>query len=371
MKLRCHRPSLQAAFHVLGGVVPSRTPREILTCSKLQVSQGQAVLIGTDQEIGVRYELPGIEAEQDGEALLPTARMASILREVQEDAVDIELEGDAVWIRSPHSEFRLSGRDPLEFPDVPAFEDQAYHALPAGTLREMIRRTIFATEAESTRYALGGILVEFTAGTLTLAATDTRRLAVASGPCRRVGEANLAGEWHVVPTKAMALAERSLIDEAEEVSLAVHTNDALVRSSRLTIYSRLVEGRFPRYRDVIPRDAQVKLDLVAGPFHAAVRQAQIVTDSESRGVDFTFDTGMLTLRSRAADIGESRVELPLSYDGPALTVTFDPRFVSEFLRVLEPESQVRLELTGPENPAVLRVGDDYTYVIMPLAREGR
>jgi DNA polymerase-3 subunit beta len=369
MKLHCHRLSLQAAFHVVSGIVPTRSPKEILTNTKLQVVDGQAVLIGTDQEIGIRYELPGVEAEADGETLLPTARVASILRELQGDAVDIEVDGDAVWVRSKHSEFRLSGKDAAEFPDVPGFKDKAYHVVAAKSLREMIRRTAFATDTESTRYALGGILVEFGDNVATLAATDSRRLAVTQAACEKIGDPVSGGSTPVIPTKAMSLAERSLTDDDGDVFLALHANDALIRSPRFTIYSRLVEGRFPRYKDVIPRDAEIQLDLVVGPFQAAVRQAQIVTNEESRGVDFTFTAGTLTLNSQAADVGQSRVELPISYDGPELTITFDPRFVAEFLRVLEPESQMRLELTDSESAAVLKFGDDYTYVIMPLARD--
>ena len=102
---------------------------------------------------------------------------------------------------------------------------------------------------------------------------------------------------------------------------------------------------------------------------SAVRQAQIVTNEESRGVDFAFSKGLLTLNSQAADIGQSRVELPVSYDGADLAITFDPRFVAEFLRVLEPERQVRLDLIDAESAAVLRTDDGYTYVIMPLSRD--
>ena len=135
------------------------------------------------------------------------------------------------------------------------------------------------------------------------------------------------------------------------------------------IYTRLVEGRFPNFRDVLPSNLPIRIDLLAGPFHNVVRQSQIVTSDESRGVDFVFSEGAVTLKSRAADVGESKVEMPVDYHGERLAIMFDPRFVSEFLRVLDAESSVQLSLIGGEEPAVFSSGEDYKYVIMPLARD--
>jgi DNA polymerase III subunit beta len=153
------------------------------------------------------------------------------------------------------------------------------------------------------------------------------------------------------------------------VYLAVYPNSVLVKVGSSTIYSRLVEGRFPRYADVIPSAGGSQIDLVVSPFYSAVRQAQIVTNEESRGVDFTFENGTLRLTSVATDIGQSKVEMPISYDGPSITITFDPRYLADFLRILDASTSVKLQLTDGESAAVLRTDDGYTYVIMPLARD--
>jgi DNA polymerase III subunit beta len=369
MKLKCHRPSLATAFQVVSGVVPSRTTKDILKNVKLQVEGGKATLIGTDSEVGVRYEIPQIETDSAGETLLPTNRIVSILRELQDESVEIEVSEDAVWIRSAHSQFRLSASDPAEFPPVAAFEDEPSFVLPGGTLKQMIHRTIFATDVESTRYALGGVLVDLEPERITMAATDTRRLAMVEYVGDSPGLKDVANRNPVIPSKAMVLIERSIEDDKEDVAVAVYPNHVLVKTGRSTIYSRLVEGRFPRYRDVIPNQPRSTIELVVAPFHSAIRQAQIVTNEESRGVDFQFANGMLTLNSQAADVGQSTIELPISYDGEDLTITFDPRFIGEFLRVLDAGASVRLELIDPESAAVLRTDDAYTYVIMPLSRE--
>lgn len=369
MKLRCHRPTLATAFQIVSGVVPSRTPKDILRNVKLQVGGGKATLVGTDQEVGIRYDIPGVETDSDGEVLLPKDRLIAILRELTDDGVDLEVTEKALWVRSGHSEFKLSAEDPAEFPPVQAFDATSYHVVPSASFKEMIKRTVFATDVESTRYALGGVLMEFAADKLTMAATDSRRLAVVSTANSTIGYIEPRATQPVVPAKALSLIERSINDNDQDVYLAVYPNSVLVKVGSSTIYSRLVEGRFPRYGDVIPAAGGAMIDMVVSPFYSAVRQAQIVTNEESRGVDFTFENGVLRLTSVAADIGQSKIEIPISYDGSPITITFDPRYIADFLRILDASTSVKLQLTDGESAAVLRTDDGYTYVIMPLARD--
>jgi DNA polymerase-3 subunit beta len=369
MKITCSRGALATAFQTVSGVVPTRTPRAILQNAKLEVAKGQVVLIGTDQEVGIRYRLSEADVEAAGEVLLPTNRVLSILREMQGDSVRIETTDSGTVIRGERAQYKLGAENSAEFPSVAEFDEKNSVSVGAGVLRQMIRRTVFATDTESTRYALGGVLVEIKGETITMAATDTRRLAVVRGLCAASGNGALENAVPVVPSKALALIEKALADDNETVNVAIRNNDVLVKTAVATIYSRLVEGRFPRYQDVIPLSSTTTVELVVGPFYSAVRQAQIVTSEESRGVDFELATGLMTLASRAAEIGESKVELPISYDGAGLVITFDPRYVADFLRVLEPEQPIRLELTDSESAAVFRTDDGYTYIVMPLSRD--
>lgn len=369
MKIQCHRPTLASAFQVVSGVVPARSPKDVLRNVKLEVREGTATLSGTDQEVGIRCLISGVEAEKEGETLLPTNRFASILREAQDNSLGIEVTADGVMVRCGRSEFQLQAADPVEFPAVSGFEGDAYHEVAGSVFREAIRRTVFATDTESTRYALGGVLLEREPEAITLAATDSRRLAVVKVAAKAVGGDEQGNPAPVIPSKAMTLVERSISDDDQPVAIAVRSNDALIRSGDATISSRLVEGRFPRYRDVVPSESKTTIDLVVGSFFSAVRQAQIVTNDESRGVDFTFSAGVLKLESQAADVGQSTIEFPISYEGNDLTITFDPRFIAEFLRVLDPEKNVRLDLIDAESAAVFRTDDAYTYVIMPLSRD--
>jgi DNA polymerase III subunit beta len=292
-----------------------------------------------------------------------------ILRELTDELIKIEVTSDAIWIRSGFSEFRLSAEDPADYPPVVDFQDEDYYILPKNEFRQAIRRTLFATDPESTRYALGGVLVELTPERATLAATDSRRLAVMHIPAKVQGSAPDGGMQPIIPAKGMQLIEKSLGESDEDIHLAVHANDAVLRCGKTVISTQLVQGRFPDYRKVTPASFQTTIDLPVGPFYSAVRQAQIVTNEESRGVDFTFASGTLRLSSKATDIGQSKIELPIAYDGADLTITFDPRYVADFLRVLDPASQAQIRIIDHESAAVLAVEDRYTYVIMPLSRD--
>ncbi len=369
MQITCNRGPLTAAFQIVGSAVPTRTPKDILKNVKLEVGPQGAILVGTDSECSLRCQIPDVDTKSRGEALLPTARVMQILRELTDELVKIDVTSEAITIRSGFSEFRLSAEDPADFPPVANFEDEEYYILPKTEFRQAIRRTIFATDPESTRYALGGVLLELTPERATLAATDSRRLAVMHIPVRIQGSPAGGTQQPIIPAKGMQLIEKCLGESEEEIHLAIHANDVVLRCGTTVVSTQLVQGRFPDYRKVIPANFNTTIDLAVGPFYSAVRQAQIVTNEESRGVDFTFAAGTLRLSSKATDIGQSKIELPISYDGAELTITFDPRYIADFLRVLDPAATAQFRLIDQDSAAVLAAEDRYTYVIMPLSRD--
>ena len=370
MKATCERDKLLHAFQMAASVAPARSPKPILQNVKLEATPEGAILMGTDLEVGIRVEVLGFTVEAPGSVVLPRDRFGKILTESSDEKLDIESDGRKVLVRGQHSEFQLPSENPDEFPNVLAFEEKKYHELPARFFREVVRRTIYATDNESSRYALGGVLIELSASALTAVATDGRRLARQEGPAKSVGGHVSGDNMTIIPTKTMQLIERALADNEENIQLATRENDILLRSGRATIYSRLVEGRYPKWRDVFPRrEGMLKIDLTAGPFYAAVRQAMIVTSEERRGVDFTFGGGKIILAGHGAEFGESHVELPIAYDGADKVITLDPRFLSDFLKVLDPQQTFTVELRDAEGAAVCSTEDGYAYVVMPLARE--
>lgn len=370
MKATCQRDKLLHAFQMAASVAPARSPKPILQNVKLEVTQEGAILMGTDLEVGIRMEVDGFTVESPGSVVLPRDRFGKILTESSDEQLSLESDGRKAWVRGQRSEFQLPLENPDEFPNVMAFEEKKYHEMPARFFREVVRRTAYATDNESSRYALGGVLIELSDKGLTAVATDGRRLARQEGPSTSVEGHATGDNTTIIPTRAMQLLERALADNEENIQLAVRENDVLVKSGRATIYSRLVEGRFPKWQDVFPRrEGMVKIDLTVGPFYAAVRQAAIVTSNDRRGVDCTFGDGKIVLCCHGAEYGESHVELPIAYDGQEISISLDPRYIIDFLKVLEPEQAFFVELRDAESAAVFGTDDGYAYVVMPLSRE--
>ena len=370
MKIRCDREKLLHAFQTVAAVVPTRSPKQILQNVKLEVSDQTATLMATDLDVGIRYDVAGVEIEAPGAAVLPVTRFGSILRESSDATFQLSADQQGTSLRGEHSQFQLTSQDPSEFPRIPEFQDEQFLEVAARLLRELIRRTMFATDNESSRYALGGVLLELDGDSLLAVGTDGRRLARMRGPVSRVGDYTLGDASTIVPAAALQLFDRAFSGSDGEIQLAVRDNEMIAKSPRVTIHSRLLEGRFPRWRDVFPnREESVKIDLAVGPLQTAVRQAAVVTSDESRGIDFTFGGGSLVLSGQTADVGQSRVDLPIAYDGKELTITLDPRFLIDFLKVLDADKTFALDIKDAESAAVCTTDDDYGYVIMPLARD--
>lgn len=367
MKVVCRREELLSAFQLASVAVPARDVKPVLRNVKVIAEDERCTLLATDLELGICLEVPGLAVEEPGAMLLPAHRLLAILRESPDETLVFETTGQSCLVRGDRSEFELGGEDPAEFPDVPMFSANASHEVSAGVLRELIRRTSFAAAVDSNRFAFTGVLCELDGLVARLVATDGRRLAVAEGEASAHEGHSTKGKVHILPTKALHLLERNLQDPDERIRVSLSANEALFQTTRATISTRLVEGRFPPYRDVFPKKPAVKVTLPVAAFHAAVRQAAVMTDQESRKVVLGFAKGKLTLRAQGSDVGRSRIEMPLDYDGKPLEIAFNPQLLTDMLRALHGIEAVDLALTDVSSPVLFRCGQNYSYIVMPLA----
>ncbi len=369
MKIRSPREALLGACQSASVAVPSRDVKPILRNLKVIAAADGCTLLATDLELGVRLAVRSVKVDVAGEALLPAGRLVAILREATDEELDIEASTEGSQVRGAAAEFELPGDNPADFPDIPTFNGDQHHELKAGILREMIRRSIFAADNKESnvRYtAMRGVLWEFEGGQVRLIGTDGKRLAVASGAAVDHGAGDTKGADHVVPVKAMGLLERLLQDDEQPVRVSLRQNEALFQTETATIYTRLVEGKYPNYRGVFPKKPTVKVPLPVGPFLTAVRQAKIMTDDESKKVEFQFTKQKLILQAHGAATGRSKIEMPVEHDGKDLKINFDPDLVTDMLKVLPAEAPLALEMVDGNNPALFRSGADYSYVVMPL-----
>jgi DNA polymerase III subunit beta len=350
-------------FATVAACVPSRTTKDVLK-NVLMVSDGEEItLLASDGEVHIRSQLD-VAAEKIT-SLIPAARLLSILRELTVEKLELSPSEGKLHVKSGSANFDLQTGDPKEFPPIPGFDFDSFAKIESATLRRMIRQTIFACDEASTRYALGGIQIECGAHLTTLAATDSRRLCVVSAMSGTVGDPT--NVVPVVPKRAMSLVEKAMGET--ECQISIHANDIAFRSGPVTIVSQLVQGRFPNYRLVVPKQDAIRSRVLLIPKHVAslVRQANIATSEESRGVDLKFTKTELIVSSGTADIGQAKVRMPISYEGAEMTITLDGRLLGEVLKVFD-ETSVEVGLIAADDRVLFSQGE-FKHVIMPLARE--
>jgi DNA polymerase-3 subunit beta len=360
LKLTLPRKPLADRFGTAANVTPARTPKPVLQNVLLTVTEGQVILSATDLELSVTLPLTGVRCDGDGSVLLPAAKVGKILATVPDDEITIEADGEKLLIQGGRSRFSLPCESVESYPHIEPRAEGEWVTLRGDLLRQMIRRTIYATDTDSPRYALGGVYVGGKDGTMRFVATDGRRLAMASTPADVPFESS-----PVIPLKTLKLIDRVIGDTAR---LAWDGKSAWVETDGIEIQTRLVEGRFPAYESIFPANRTAIASTTAAELLAAIEQAAITTSEESRGVDLAFAPGELALRSSAADVGESTVRLPLAYEGEPLTLTFDHRYMSDALKALDGGTLLNLELFGPKSPLIVKA-EGFTYVVMPLTRD--
>ncbi len=366
MKVICDRGALVEALAVAQSVVVARTPKPVLTCVKLTAADGEGGLTvaATDMEIAIHLSVMQVEVQEAGEALVPADKLSAIARESTDPTLTLETEDDATHVRGADSHYKIFGYSPADMPPIKPFEGDADFQITAGGLLDLVTKTLFATARENSRYAINGVLMERDGKKLTMVATDGRRLALAKGSISGGGSATSSV---IVPTKALNLLSRLLDDPTEDVKLRITDNQILVGTASATLTSNLVEGNFPPYKDVIPKDHDRKATFATDTLASGVRRAALLTNEESKGVRMAFSGDQLVLSSRAPEMGEAEVSVPIeSYTGEPMEIGFNPQFVTDVLKVVDAD-QISIELKAPNKPGTLRTGNDFLYVVMPIS----
>jgi DNA polymerase-3 subunit beta len=394
MKVICDRAALLDAVNLISGVVAGRTPRPQLTCVKLTATKGpggaELVFSATDADISLRLTDQRVDVVRPGEALVPADKLRQIVSaEENEPTLTIEVDKDACEIRGEDARFKIFGYPPSDFPQIPTIQNaitgsadqpkaKSVFSQPAGAFRAMITRTMFATARENSRYAINGVLLKRDGKKVEMVATDGRRLAL----CRSTvqGDGKDAGAVScIIPTKALTMITKLFEDDEERITIAVTDNQIFIAfgtgekkdgagEARAVLSSNLVEGAFPPYEEVIPKDQDKKITFDREVLSSAVRRAALLTNEESRGVRMKFKGGdkQVELSSRVPEMGEAEVNVDIKeYSGEDLEIGFNPQFLTDALKVIA-EDQVIMELKAPNKPGLVRSGADFVYVIMPV-----
>jgi DNA polymerase-3 subunit beta len=365
MKLVVKRAPFAAGLTLAASVVPRQTIRPILRHALLAAAaDGSVEIQATDMELGLRYAMKAESVSEAATLCLPGAILAGLLGECAEEVVTLDTEGAKAVLKIGRDQFEIFGQEASEFPGIPAFPSGPVTKIPAGELRTVVDRTLFASAHEPGRRAINGLYLQVKERVLESVATDGRRLAYCKTKLKSTGALE---EGVIVPVKTMQEVRKlcELVGDSEEISVATHERQILFRGGPLTLCSVLVEGIFPKYQQVIPKDCDKEITLKREVFQQALRKASYLASEETHSVVLTFTPGTCLVETQSAEKGQAKVTVEAEYAGAEMRVAFNAQYVADCLKVLAQDT-FRLALREPARPGVIREGADYQYVLMPV-----
>jgi DNA polymerase-3 subunit beta len=342
-------------------VVSTRTTLPILSNVLLQAKEGAVHLTTTDLDVGVRGSFEA-NVDKVGATTLPARRLFTIIRELPSSEIAIEVDGkNAASIRSGQSFFKILGLPEEEFPPLPKFENAKVVTMRQKDLHDGLRKTAYAISTDETRYVLNGVLFSFKENKLTLVATDGRRLAMLDIELEfpRSHEAEI-----IVPTKAVTELQRLLKDDGE-VKISVGSGQIAFDLNNTLLVSKLIEGNYPNYKQVIPSEAKERVTLERETFLNSLRRVSLLASDKSNSIKLNFSKNNIEITANTPEVGEARESLPVAYKGRDFAIAFNPEFLMAPLRNLT-EDEVFFDLIDEMSPGVLKIQTPFLYVLMPM-----
>ncbi len=370
MKFTIEKSVLVTGLQRVQGIVQARTTMPILSNVRLETVKGGVQLFATDLEIGLRDLLPA-EIETEGTITVSAKKLFEISRELKQDAIRITAEnGEAILIRSGQSNFRLRGLPAEEFPSFPDIEETGRTAIPAGMLLEMIRKTAYAVSTDLTRMSLNGVLIHLSeekGEPIEMVATDGHRLSRVS---RTLPAPPAVGKHRkvIVPRKAISELKKYL-EEAErgEVEIVFCQNHVVFREKHYTLLSRLIDGKFPNYTDIIPKHNPHLLSVEREILQGAVRRVSILSDEKTHAIKLSLRKGEIQVSSNHPEIGEAQEALSAEYEGEDLEVGFNVRYLQDVTAAVHGE-EIRIRFMDALSPSRIEDPQDegFLAIIMPM-----
>jgi DNA polymerase-3 subunit beta len=361
VKLKVSKESILDGLQRVQNLVSTRTTLPILSNVLIQASNNGVTLTTTDLDVGVRCRI-GAEVSKEGSTTLPARKLFSILREVAAAEIEIEVDDrNASSIRCGSSFYKIMGLPEEEFPRFPEFGAGKALKIEQSVLRDMLRKTAYAVSNDETRYVLNGVFMGLKGDKLTVVATDGRRLALIEHDIEisKGSEAEL-----ILPTKAVNELERLLADKGD-VKLSIGENQVIFELDGTTLASKLIEGTYPNFRQVIPTETKERISLERELLLSALHRASILASEKSQSVKLNFAKNTLTITATTPEVGEAKETLSINYKGKEITIAFNPQYMMDPLRNLDAD-EVFVELTDELSPGVIKVNAPFLYVLMPM-----
>jgi len=371
MKFKINRDHFANGLAQVLNVVGSKSTMPILSNVLIEAEKDQISLTTTNLDLGIRCKIKA-EVKETGSVTLPVKRLASIVRELPN--VDVTFDGSPnhqVKLSSGGSNFRIMGIGREDFPPLPEFGEEKAYTLEQEELSGMLKNVSYAQSTDETRYILNGVYFNFKEGKLSLVATDGRRLAVVSKEMEVLAEN--AGAI-ILPAKTVSELSR-LLDKGEKVKInfsdrrcafqIATDKDSSGLIDNVYLYSKVVEGNYPNYLQVIPKETHQRIKLERELLLECVHRAALVCSEKANSVRIKISSNLLEITAQSPDFGEAHESMAIGYSGPELQVAFNPSFIMDPLRALT-KDEVFFEVKDDVSPGVFKTLDSFICVIMPV-----
>jgi DNA polymerase-3 subunit beta len=368
MNFTITRQNLHQGLAAVSASIPTKTTLPVLSNILLEARDGVVWMSGTDLDVAVRVKVPA-DVSEIGSLTAPGKKLQEIARELPDEPVEVIAQGDQLQIRCGRSGFKLNGLPSDEFPSLPEISFEEGWSVAGKELQRLIHHTAFAVSTEESRPILNGVLWELRDGLMRMVATNGHRLARMAIPA---GSTTATSADFIVPPAALQQVQRLFKTEKEDLEVARDGNHLGFRSAGVEVYTRLIEGSYPNYEQVIPKDNDLFAIVEKSALESAVRRMAIVASDQTHRIRMVFEADRVHLNVLTPDLGEGQDELELQYEGAELEIGFNANYLLEVLRYM-PTDEVKMTFKAPERattiePVVPEGKDplDYLCLVMPL-----
>jgi len=361
MKFTVTKEAFLKGLQMVQSVISTHSTLPILYNVLLKIEKGKLALVATDLAISMKY-IMDLDTPKTCASTFQARRLFNIIKEMPNDEIEIEIdEKDTALIQCGASEYKVLGLSADEFPPLPSFESAQGVTMEQAAFKEMLKKTVYAASLDESRQTLSGILMSFKDQKLTMVATDGRRLALVEQEMEIPGNSQID---IIVPTKAVNELIKVLGDEGT-LKIQALTNLVAFDMGETLIITKLIEGNYPNFRQVIPSQCEERVVVDREGLLAALRRVALITNDKYPSIKVAFAKNQMNISAVTPDVGEAHESVPVKYAGKQISMAFNPEYMIDPLRNLVSD-EVSIELVDDLSPAIIKCDIPFLYVLMPL-----
>ena len=364
MKILCDKSILESALApVLFAIPIKESPKPGLKSIHISARDGRVIFRTSNMELSVESSLDAVQIDREGEILVPARPLSQLVREISDPTISLEWADGKLKLPTSSGEFEIVTSDPADFPELNFFADETVIEVPLEGLQGLLQSTEFACAREATKYAMNGILLSLESGSLSMVATDGRRLALNSLPVD-VDE-NVSFEV-LLPHKSFAAAIKAMAaSKVEKVNIGNGDGHVCFHHAEGKMSILKIVGSFPDYKAVVPRDTSNSVEINRILFESNLRRTAVMTEELNPAVRINFEGNQAKFSSDAAGVGSANTNMDVKISGPGGQIILNPHFVFDALKVAQIES-IRFEFDDGNSPGKFVLGEQFFYVVMPI-----